>query len=48
MLLIIFDEKIEDVRDGKLKMNSQKFDDSLESNDALNKCVVDHNLVQRA
>ena len=30
------------------KVTSQKFDDSLDLNDALNKCVVDLNLVQWA
>ena len=33
--------KIEEVHDGKLKMfDSQKFDNSLDLNDTLNKCVV--------
>ena len=36
-------------RDGKLKMfDFQKLDDSIDSDDTLNKCVVDLNLVQRA
>ena len=41
-------EKMEGICDKSEDFNSQKFDDSLDLNDALYMCVVDLNLVQQA